>query len=251
MATYNQLALSGGGALGETLNAAQTYTFTIATPAYTSQSVYFGDAYFILNSSVAGNPLLDVINASAPLAVGRAIPLSNTPISCDVNQIATIYVTGLTQGGGAVLSFQSTGYDGNAGTGKITEAIVTSINGSNFLTGDEIIVPRGVDGIQGLGFTNADKPAEMDIFNNYLENDGRGYAIDANLGGAYNTPTGDVRMQQFATSSNSNNSTFNVGFNIRQDVGFGNGTFNFTPTNTVAASSYTIQSTGHFTLDIT
>ena len=129
MATYNQLAMSGGGALGETLTVVGApYTFTFTTPAFVSQSVYGGDAYFILNSSRDDN---------------------------------------------------------------------------------------------------------------------------TDLSGVYNTPTGDVRMEQFASSSDGNGAVFNVGFNIRQDVGFGNGSFNFTPNADIAANSYTIQSTGHYTLTIT
>jgi len=127
MATYTQTDMAGGGALGEVLNAAQTYTFTITTPTFTSQSVYGGNAYFILNSLRSDN---------------------------------------------------------------------------------------------------------------------------TDLSGTYDTPTGDIRMEQFASSSDGSGAIFNVGFNIRQDVGFGNGSFDFTPTNTVPADSYTIQSTGHYTLVI-
>ena len=127
MATYTQTDMAGNGVSGEVLNAAQTYTFTINTPAFVSQSVYGGDAYFILNSLRSDN---------------------------------------------------------------------------------------------------------------------------TDLSGTYDTPTGDIRMEQFASSSDGNGAIFNVGFNIRQDVGFGHGSFNFTPTNTVAAGSYTIQSTGHYTLVI-
>jgi len=127
MATYTQADMAGNGASGEILNAAQTYTFTINTPAFISQSVYGGNAYFILNSLRSDN---------------------------------------------------------------------------------------------------------------------------TDLSGTYDNPTGDIRMEQFASSSTGIGAVFNVGFNIRQDVGFGNGSFDFTPTNTVPADSYTIQSTGHYTLVI-
>ena len=127
MATYTQADMAGNGASGEILNAAQTYTFTFSTPSFVSQSVYGGDAYFILNSLRSDN---------------------------------------------------------------------------------------------------------------------------TDLSGTYDNPTGDIRMEQFASSSTGVGAIFNVGFNIRQDVGFGNGSFDFTPTNTVPADSYTIQSTGHYTLVI-
>ena len=73
---------------------------------------------------------------------------------------------------------------------------------------------------------------------------------NTDLSGTYDNPTGDIRMEQFASSSTGVGAIFNVGFNIRQDVGFGNGSFDFTPTNTVPADSYTIQSTGHYQLTI-
>ena len=127
MATYTQADMAGNGASGEILSAAQTYTFTFSTPSFVSQSVYGGDAYFILNSLRSDN---------------------------------------------------------------------------------------------------------------------------TDLSGTYDNPTGDIRMEQFASSSTGVGAIFNVGFNIRQDVGFGNGSFDFTPTNTVPADSYTIQSTGHYQLTI-
>ena len=39
--------------------------------------------------------------------------------------------------------------------------------------------------------------------------------------------------------------------NIKQAVGSGAGTFGFTPTTIIPASSYLIKSTGHITLNIT
>ena len=247
MATYNQLQMAEGGVLGEALTAGTTYTFTFTTPTFTSQSVYGGDAYFILNSSVGGNPLLSPITAAGPLNTSY-IPLSNGTISCDANRSATINVTSNFNRGSAVLEFTSVGWDETLGslTGKITHARVID-GGLNFRTGDEIEVPRGTPGIQGLGFTNADKPAELDVFTNYIAD---GYAIDADFNGEYNNPTGDVRMEQFASSSNSDGSIFNVGFNLKQSVGSGNGDFRFTPNVDIAANSYTIQSTGHYTLTI-
>ena len=55
MATYTQADMAGNGASGEILNVAQTYTFTFSTPSFVSQSVYGGDAYFILNSLRSDN----------------------------------------------------------------------------------------------------------------------------------------------------------------------------------------------------
>tara|TARA_B110000285_G_scaffold102522_1_gene116678 strand:- start:21 stop:773 length:753 start_codon:yes stop_codon:yes gene_type:complete len=249
MATYNQLAMSGGGALGEALTVAGApYTFTFSTPTFPSQSIYGGDAYFILNSSVGGNPLLSPINAAGPLRLG-SIPMSNTVGSIDgpgVNKTFTFDVQGDNGGGGAVINLTSGDLDPTLtppSTTIISAMVVKA--GLNFRTGDGITITQ--NDLQAAGFTNADDSQQFDVFTNYIET---GYAINADLGGVYNTPTGDVRMEQFASSSDGNNSIFNVGFNLRQDVGSGNGSFNFTPNVDIAANSYTIQSTGHYTLTI-
>ena len=245
MATYNQLAMSGGGALGEALTVAGApYTFTFSTPTFPSQSIYGGDAYFILNSSVGGNPLLSPINAAGPLRLG-SIPMSNTVAGITVpaaNKTFTFDVQGDNGGGGAVINLTSGDLDPTSTT--IISAMVTKA-GLNFRTGDGITITQ--NDLQAAGFTNADASQQFDVFTNYIET---GYAINADLGGVYNTPTGDIRMEQFASSSDGNNSIFNVGFNLRQDVGSGNGSFNFTPNVDIAANSYTIQSTGHYTLTI-
>jgi hypothetical protein len=249
MATYNQLAMSGGGALGEALTVAGApYTFTFSTPTFPSQSIYGGDAYFILNSSVGGNPLLSPINAAGPLRLG-SIPMSNTVAGITVpaaNKTFTFDVQGDNGGGGAVINLTSGDLDPTLtppSTTIISAMVVKA--GLNFRTGDGITITQ--NDLQAAGFTNADDSQQFDVFTNYIET---GYAINADLGGVYNTPTGDVRMEQFASSSDGNNSIFNVGFNLRQDVGSGNGSFNFTPNVDIAANSYTIQSTGHYTLTI-
>jgi len=251
MATYNQLAMSGGGALGETLTVAGApYTFTFTTPAFPSQSIYGGDAYFILNSSLGGNPLLTTVNAVGPLGLGP-IPLSNEVGSIDgfgANKTFTFDVIGDNGAGSrGQIALTSGALTGAPPSTTIISAVVTR-GGEGYVVGEGITITQ--NDLQAAGFTNADDSQQIDIFLNYLENGGIGYGIDADLGGAYNTPTGDVRMEQFASSSDGNNSIFNVGFNLRQDVGFGNGSFNFTPNADIAANSYTIQSTGHYTLTI-
>ena len=54
MAAYTQVQLNSGS-LGEVLNAGTTYTFTFATPAFASQSVYGGNAYFSMDSALDTN----------------------------------------------------------------------------------------------------------------------------------------------------------------------------------------------------
>ena len=50
MADYTAAQMTAG-VLGEVLTGGTAYTFTIATPAYPSQSVYFGSATFMTDSS--------------------------------------------------------------------------------------------------------------------------------------------------------------------------------------------------------
>ena len=135
MAAYTQVQLNSGS-LGEVLTGGTEYTFTFATPAFTSQSVYGGNAYFSMDSSEGA---------------GNFIP---------------------------------------------------------------------------------------------------------NLAGALGTFTGDVSQSLFVSQSYFSGSVneppiWNYSFPIRQDVGQGAGSFNFTPTTTVPASSYYLKSTGHMTLNIT
>lgn len=54
MAAYTVTQMTAG-VLGEVLTGGTAYTFTIATPAYTSQSVYFGSATFMTDSSLTTN----------------------------------------------------------------------------------------------------------------------------------------------------------------------------------------------------
>ena len=255
MAAYTQVQLNSGS-LGEVLTGGTEYTFTFATPAFPSQSVYGGNAYFSMDSSTFTNAGLQGSSTNqkvGSLNVGQRIPLSNSPISCDVNQTATIFVNGLTRGSGAQLSFTSTGWNGilGSGTGKITEAFVVSTSGSNYISGDDLNVPRGTPGIQGLGFTNADKAAIMDLFPDKI----KGEFISSNLAGTLGTFTGDVSQSLFVSQSyfsgSSTPSIWTYSFPIRQDVGQGAGSFNFTPATTIPVSSYYLKSTGHITLNIT
>ena len=66
MAAYTQEQLNSGS-LGEVLNAGTTYTFTFATPSFTSQSVYGGNAYFSMDSALDTNYAL----SQSAIAAGR------------------------------------------------------------------------------------------------------------------------------------------------------------------------------------
>ena len=249
MATYTQIQLNSGS-LGEVLTGGTEYTFALTTPAFTSQSVYGGNAYFSMDSSTFTNAGLQGSSTNqkiGSLNVGQRIPLSNSPISCDINQTATIFVNGLTRGSGAQLSFTSTGWNGvnGSGTGKITEAFVVNTSGSNYISGDDLNVPRGTPGIQGLGFTNADKAAIMDIFPDKIT----GTYISSNLDGTFGNFDRAISQSNFVSSSTE------IAFNMTQvpKAIDGNqlGAFGFTPTATIPVNSYLIKSTGHFTMRIT
>jgi len=255
MAIYTPEQMNAG-VLGEVLTAGTTYAFTFTTDTYASQSVYFNSAQVVMNSATTTNASLQGSSTNqivGSLNIGQRIPLSNSPISCDINQTATIFVDGLTRGSGAQLSFTSTGWNGvnGSGTGKITEAFVVNTSGSNYISGDDLNVPRGTPGIQGLGFTNADKAAIMDLFPDKI----KGEFISSNLAGTLGTFTKDVSQSLFVSQSYFSGSEtppiWTYSFPIRQDVGFGNGSFNFTPTTTIPVSSYYLKSTGHMTLSIT
>ena len=145
MAAYTQEQLNSGS-LGEVLNAGTTYTFTFTTPAFLSQSVYGGNAYFSMDSALDTNYAL----SQSAIAAGR-------------------------------------GQSDLAGT----------------------------------------------------------------IGGF----TGDVSQSLFVSQSyysgSSEPSIWTYSFSIRQDVGFGAGTFTLNPTTTIPANSYYLKSTGHMTLNIT
>ena len=83
MANYTAAQMNAG-VLGEVLTAGTDYTFTFATPAYTSQSVYFNSAQFVVDSSTNTNVGLQGSSTNAKVGAlkGGLIPLSN-----DVDQI--------------------------------------------------------------------------------------------------------------------------------------------------------------------
>ena len=81
---------------------------------------------------------------------------------------------------------------------------------------------------------------------------GRG---QSDLAGTIGGFTGDVSQSLFVSQSyysgSSEPSIWTYSFSIRQDVGFGAGTFTLNPTTTIPANSYYLKSTGHMTLNIT
>jgi hypothetical protein len=92
----------------------------------------------------------------------------------------------------------------------------------------------------------------MDIFPDKIN----GEYISSDLRGALNTFTGDVSQSLFISrsfnpDSSTSAGTSTISFSIRQDVGQGAGSFNFTPNQTIPVNSYYLKSTGHMTLSIT
>ena len=246
MAAYTQVQLNSGS-LGEVLNAGTTYTFTFATPAFASQSVYGGNAYFSMDSSTFTNAGLQGSSTNAIVGALKSglIPLSNTVdqiTGVGANTTFTFDVDGDAQGSGAQIDLTST-------AGTITRANVVR-GGQNFISGDGITISQ--NDLQAAGFSNADASQQLDLFPNHIE----GEYISSNLAGTIGGFTGDVSQSLFVSQSYFSGSVneppiWNYSFSIRQDVGSGAGTFTLNPTTTVPANSYYLKSTGHMTLNIT
>ena len=242
MGTFSSGSMHGSGTPGQELTGGTTYTFELQNRD--GQYPLRGAQYLIIDGNglatqQAGGEPTSYVGSLKP---GQTIPLTNSPISCDINQTATIYVAGDLQGDRAVLSFTSTGWDGinGSGTGKITEAVVTSITGSNFISGDGITVSQGTPGVQGLGFTNADKPAIMDLFPDYIAYI---YPSNTTIAGVFGGFLNSITSNSLTTSP--------IGWGIEMpDSGSIGGAFEFTPTTTIPQDSYAIRSTGHFELTI-
>ena len=235
MANYTVTQMTAG-VLGEVLTGGTAYTFTIATPAYTSQSVYFGAATLTTDSSTITNSNLQGSSTNAKVGAlkGGLIPLSNVVdqiTGIGANTTFTFDVDGDQQGSGAQIELTST-------AGTITRANVT-IGGQNFTSGDGITISQ--NDLQAAGFSNADASQQLDLFPDHIE----GNYISSNFAGTYANFTTDVSQSNFVSSSDG------FSFGIKQSIGNGVGTFDFTPTTTIPVSSYLIKSTGHITLNIT
>ena len=149
MAAYTQEQLNSGS-LGEVLNNGTTYTFTFATPAFASQSVYGGNAYFSMDSALDTNYAL----SQSAIAAGRG--------QSDLTGLLGTFV------------------------GDVSQSLFVSQS--------------------------------------------------------FDTDNGNPKNQSPISS---------YSFSIRQDVGNGAGSFNYSPATTVPAESYYLKSTGHMTLSIT
>ena len=241
MAVYNNIALSGDGALGEALTipgAPYTFTFTntnTANPPTGDGTDPFNtnDCYFIMNSNRATYEGSEFTGTGTNVGAlkGGLIPLSNTVGSITGGPYTFIFdVQGDQQGSGAQIALTST-------AGTITRANV--IRGGRFFTsGDGITISQ--NDLQAAGFSNADASQQLDLFPDHIE----GNYISSNFAGTYANFTTDVSQSNFVSSS------CGFSFGIKQSIGNGAGTFDFTPTTTIPVNSYLIKSTGHITLNI-
>tara|TARA_Y100000385_G_scaffold270281_1_gene309172 strand:+ start:1610 stop:2323 length:714 start_codon:yes stop_codon:yes gene_type:complete len=234
MAAYTVTQMTAG-VLGEVLTGGTAYTFTIATPAYTSQSVYFGSATLTTDSSTITNTNLQGSSTNAKVGAlkGGLIPLSNVVdqiTGVGANSTFTFDVDGDLQGSGAQIDLTAT-------AGTITRAKVVR-GGQNFTSGDGITISQ--TDLQAAGFTNADASQQLDLFPDHIE----GNYISSDFTGTFANFTTDVSQSNFVSSSDG------FSFGIKQAVGSGAGTFDFTPTTTIPVNSYLIKSTGHITLNI-
>ena len=232
MANYTAAQMTAG-ALGEVLNAGQQYEFTLTTPTYLSQSVYFNAASFVVDSSTFTNANLQGSSTNPIIGAlkGGLIPLSNTVGSITGGPHTFLFdVVGDLQGGDAQISLTSNG-------GVITRAEVVR-GGENFTSGDGITISQ--NDLQAAGFSNADASQQLDLFPDHIE----GAYVSSDLSGAFANFTTDVSQSNLIASSRG------FAFNFAQAVGSGGGTFDFTPDVTIPVNSYLLKSTGHITLNI-
>jgi len=256
MAIFSSLSMQNAGTPGQALTAGTSYFFLLnnnneipsnppTDSTLTSQFANFGTSFLVIDGTgLATQQAGGEVTLVGPLKPGQTLPLSNAPISCDINQTATISVAGDLQGSGATVSLTSTGWNGvnGSGTGKITEARVTSVSGSNFISGDVITIPRGTPGIQGLGFTNADKPAIMDLFPDRINCT---FPNSTTITGSFTIFGSLNKINQPSLTEGS------TGFGISfLNSGSASGGFLFNPLFDIAADSYAIRSTGDFNLNI-
>ena len=131
MANYSVTQMTAG-VLGEVLTGGTAYTFTIATPAYTSQSVYFGSATLMTDSSTITNSNLQGSSTNAKVGALREglIPLSNTVGS----------ITGI--GANSTFTFDVSGDSGVGSRGQIAlTATAGTITSAQVTSGGEGYVP--------------------------------------------------------------------------------------------------------------
>jgi len=241
MANYNSSSM-WAGALGEALDAGQTYTFALQTFAYPSQSVYANTAYFMVDSSTATNENLKRSSINpivGSLYANQFIPLSNPtpPITTTVIDTFIFDVSGDLQGSRATLAVTSSGSIGN---GVLTDFRVVA-TGSDFISGDVLTISQ--NDLQAAGFANANKGAIFDLFPDRID----GASVSSNFAGTFLDFTNDISQSNFVSSSDG------FSFNITQVPSIPQplGEFKFIPANDIPANSYLIKASGHFVLTIT
>jgi hypothetical protein len=272
MAIYNNIALSGDGALGEALTipgAPYTFTFTntnTANPPTGDSTNPFNtnDCYFIMNSNRATYEGSEFTGTGTNVGAlkGGLIPLSNVIngiTGAGINATFIFDVDGDLQGSSAQIALTATLLDGDA-TATITRANVIR-GGQNFTSGDGITI--SLNDIQAAGFTNATNPVapftgglQMDIFPNHID----GWYTPADLAGTFGTTTGDLTTTNFVYNYRNSGSSLevltSVGFKLKQTLDTPLaagviGSFQYTPTATIQALTYTLQCTGNVSLNIT
>ena len=145
MANYTAAQMNAG-ALGEVLNAGQQYEFTLTTPTYPSQSVYFGSAYFVVDSSTFTNANLQGSSTNLTGSFG-GVGESGVILS-------GLNLTGSTTGGtgGTVATLLNQAPTSQTGGGSLaTFDLVVDLTGGNIATAQTLAgTPTGgEDGTPG------------------------------------------------------------------------------------------------------
>ena len=275
MAVYNNIALSGDGALGEALTVAgapYTFTFTntnTANPPTGDGTNPFNtnDCYFIMNSNRATYEGSEFTGTGTNVGAlkGGLIPLSNVIngiTGAGINATFIFDVQGDQQGSGAQIALISGPLDPTLAPPRATIEVANVIKGGqNFISGDGITI--SLNDIQAAGFTNAANPVapftgglQMDIFPNHIS----GWYTPADFTGTFGTTTGDLTTTDFVYNYRNSGSSLevltSVGFKLKQTLDTPLaagviGSFQYTPTATIQALTYTLQCTGNVSLNIT
>ena len=256
MAVYNNIALSGDGALGEALTlpgAPYTFTFTntnTANPPTGDGTDPFNtnDCYFIMNSNRATYEGIEFTGTGANIGAlkGGILPATAPLFTTTVNTTATFNVTSNNIGSGAQIAVTTV-------NGSFERAVVIR-GGTNFASGDSIQIT--VNELIAGGFLNANLPLNFDLFPNRID----GWFTPSNLVGTYGNTTGDLTTTNFVYNYRNSGSSLevltSVGFKLKQTLDTPLaagviGSFQFTPTATIQALTYTLQCTGNVSLNIT
>ena len=255
MAVYNNIALSGDGALGEALTVAgapYTFTFTntnTANPPTGDGTNPFNtnDCYFVMNSNRATYEGVEFTGSGVNVGSLKGGLISiNQNFTTTVNDTFNFNVNGSTQGSGAIIAITT--------VGGVIERAVVNRGGSNFVSGGTITISQAE--LIAAGFLAANQSAIFNITTASID----GWYTPSDFTGTYGTTTGDLTTTNFVYNYRNSGSQLevltSVGFKLKSTLNTPLaagviGSFQFSPRATIQALTYTLQCTGDISLNIT